>query len=36
MLEHFRQMAQSGKMILLITHRTESFSFCNKVISLHE
>lgn len=36
MLEHFYQLAQSGKMIILITHRTESFSWCNKVISLHE
>jgi ABC-type bacteriocin/lantibiotic exporter with double-glycine peptidase domain len=36
LLRYFRQLAQSGKMIILITHNKKSLSFCNKTISLHE
>jgi len=36
LLRHFVQLAQSGKMIILITHNRKSLSFCNKTISLHE
>jgi ABC-type multidrug transport system fused ATPase/permease subunit len=36
LLDHFRSLANSGKMIILITHNKESLSFCNKIISLDE
>ncbi|MBN9384523.1 MAG: ABC transporter ATP-binding protein [Chitinophagaceae bacterium] len=36
LLRHFRQLAQAGKMIILITHNRKSLSFCNKTLSLHE
>jgi ABC-type multidrug transport system fused ATPase/permease subunit len=36
MLRHCRNLAQTGRTILLITHNKESFSFCNKIISLDE
>jgi ABC-type multidrug transport system fused ATPase/permease subunit len=36
LLTHFKNLAQSGKMILLITHNKESLAFCNKIISLDE
>ncbi len=36
LLNHFRELAESGKMVLLITHNPESLSFCNKIISLDE
>lgn len=35
-LNHLKELAQSGKMIILITHDKESLSFCNKVINLDE
>jgi len=35
LLRHFLQLAQAGKMIILITHNRKSLSFCNKTISLH-
>lgn len=35
-LDHFSNLAQQGKMIILITHNKESFRYCNKVISLDE
>ena len=36
LLNHFSQMAKSGKMVLLITHNKESLSFCDKIISFDE
>jgi ABC-type multidrug transport system fused ATPase/permease subunit len=33
---YFRQLAISGKIVLLITHKIESLSFCHKIISLDE
>ena len=36
LLKHFSTLASMGKMILLVTHNKESFSFCNKVIYLDE
>jgi ABC-type multidrug transport system fused ATPase/permease subunit len=36
LLRYFRQLAQAGKMVILITHNRKSLSFCNKIISLHE
>jgi ABC-type multidrug transport system fused ATPase/permease subunit len=33
---YFRQLAISGKIVLLITHKKESLSFCHKTISLDE
>jgi ABC-type bacteriocin/lantibiotic exporter with double-glycine peptidase domain len=36
LLNHFRQLADNGKMILMITHNKKALSFCNKIISLDE
>lgn len=36
LLEHFRQLAQQGKLIVLITHNKKSLSWCNKIVSLDE
>lgn len=36
LLQHFKTLARSGKIVLLITHHTESHSFCDKIISLHD
>lgn len=36
LLQLFQKLSQAGRIIVLITHHTESFSFCNKVIKLHE
>jgi ABC-type multidrug transport system fused ATPase/permease subunit len=36
MLQHFKELTQQGKMVILITHNQQSLSFCNKIISLHE
>ena len=35
-LTHLKELAHSGKIILLITHDKESLSFCNKIESLDE
>jgi ABC-type multidrug transport system fused ATPase/permease subunit len=34
MLRHFKKLSESGKMIILITHNTNSLSFCDAVIEL--
>ena len=36
LLEHFQDLAQKGKLIILITHNKKSLSYCNKIISLDE
>ena len=36
LLQHFREIAKSGKMIVMITHDNQSLSYCNKIISLDE
>lgn len=36
LLCYLRQLAQEGKMVILITHNNKSFSFCNKTIHLYE
>jgi len=36
LLEHFKALAQSGKIVILITHNTKSLSFCNRIIALDE
>jgi ABC-type bacteriocin/lantibiotic exporter with double-glycine peptidase domain len=36
LLNYFKSLAETGKIIILITHNKESLSFCNKVISLDE
>lgn len=36
LLEHFRELAQQGKLIILITHNKKSLSYCTKIISLDE
>jgi ABC-type multidrug transport system fused ATPase/permease subunit len=34
LLEYFKQLAQEGKIVLLITHNTGSLSYCNKIIRI--
>ena len=34
MLHHFKKLSQSGKAVILITHNSESLSFCDEVITL--
>ena len=36
LLNHFKDLAARGKMIIMITHDKESLSYCNKIISLDE
>jgi len=36
LLNYFSELANSGKIIILITHNKESLLFCNKIISLDE
>ena len=36
LLNYLSELAETGKMIILITHHKESLSFCNKIISLNE
>ena len=36
LVQHFKEMAKTGKMIILITHDSKSLSYCNKIISLDE
>ncbi|MEO8416098.1 MAG: ABC transporter ATP-binding protein, partial [Ginsengibacter sp.] len=36
LLNFFRGLAHSGKMVMLITHNKESLSFCDQIISLDE
>lgn len=36
LLEHFRELSATGKIIIMITHDKKSLSYCNKVISLDE
>ena len=36
MLEHFKELAASGKSVVMITHDKKSLSYCNKIISLNE
>lgn len=35
-LNHFKHLSEAGKLIILITHDTNSLSFCNKIVSLDE
>jgi ABC-type multidrug transport system fused ATPase/permease subunit len=34
LLQHFKNLAATGKMIVMITHDKKSLSYCNKIISL--
>ena len=36
LLQHFRELAAAGKLVLMITHDKKSLTFCNKIISLDE
>jgi ABC-type multidrug transport system fused ATPase/permease subunit len=36
LLSNFKQLTDSGKMVLMITHNKKSLSFCNKIISLDD
>ena len=36
LLDHFRQLAQAGKIVILITHNRKSLSWCHAVVRLEE
>jgi ABC-type bacteriocin/lantibiotic exporter with double-glycine peptidase domain len=36
LLEHCKELAAAGKIIVLITHNTESLAYCSKIISMNE
>jgi ABC-type bacteriocin/lantibiotic exporter with double-glycine peptidase domain len=36
LLEHFRHVANAGKLVIIITHNTKSFTYCDKIASLNE
>ena len=36
LLKHFKTLADKGKIIILVTHNSNSVAFCNKIISLEE
>jgi ABC-type bacteriocin/lantibiotic exporter with double-glycine peptidase domain len=36
LLEYFKDLSGTGKMVIMITHERKSLSFCNKIISLDE
>jgi ABC-type bacteriocin/lantibiotic exporter with double-glycine peptidase domain len=36
LLKHFSELAQQGKLVILITHNKKSLSYCTKIISLDE
>jgi ABC-type multidrug transport system fused ATPase/permease subunit len=36
LLEHFKELAAAGKLIVMITHDKKSLLYCNKIISLGE
>ena len=36
LLQHFKQLAARGKMVLMITHNKNALAFCNKIISMDE
>ena len=35
-LEHFKELADGGKMVVLVTHDKMSLTYCNKIVSLDE
>ena len=36
LLDHFRDLTQKGKIVIMITHDQESLAWCNKIISLDD
>ena len=36
LVQHFKQLASNGKMVIMITHDSKCLSYCNKIISLDE
>jgi ABC-type multidrug transport system ATPase subunit len=36
LLEHFKELAQNGKIVMMITHNKRALCYCNKVFSLDE
>jgi ABC-type bacteriocin/lantibiotic exporter with double-glycine peptidase domain len=36
LLQHFKQLADRGKMVVMITHNKMALGFCNKIVSLDE
>ena len=36
LLNHLRQLADNGKIIVMVTHNKKALSFCNKTILLDE
>ena len=35
LVQHFKMLAQTGKMVILVTHRQESLIFCDKILSVN-
>lgn len=36
LLQHFKQLADSGKMVIFITHSSKSLDYCNSIVHLNE
>lgn len=36
LLQHFRELSKTGKLIIIITHNKKALSYCTKIISLDE
>jgi len=36
LLSHFSKLAESGKIVIMVTHSKKALSFCNKIISLDD
>jgi ABC-type multidrug transport system fused ATPase/permease subunit len=36
MVKHLKELSESGKMVLLISHNSQSLKYCNKIISFDE
>lgn len=36
LLRHFKMLIEKGKIVILVTHNSNSLSFCNKIITLNE
>ena len=34
LLEHLRDLSQTGKLVILVTHNSKALSYCTKIISL--
>ena len=36
LLSHFKNLAENGKIVLMVTHNSKALSFCNKIVNLDE